>query len=90
MEALVTGGAGFIGSHLVDSLIDRGHKVYVIDDLSTGKLGNLNSKSVFEKSKLSTSILLPSIFEKIVSNWFALYPDAYRPPTIAPILVPAI
>ena len=65
MEALVTGGAGFIGSHLVDSLIDRGHKVYVIDDLSTGKLGNLNSKSVFEKSKLSTSILLPSIFEKI-------------------------
>ena len=38
---LVTGGAGFIGSHLVDTLIERGHRVRVVDDLSTGHRHNL-------------------------------------------------
>ena len=41
MKALVTGGAGFIGSHLVDELLKRNFKVVVIDDLSTGKIENL-------------------------------------------------
>ena len=40
---LVTGGAGFIGSHLVELLVDNGHKVSVIDNLSIGKIDNLNS-----------------------------------------------
>ncbi len=38
---LVTGGAGFIGSHIVDKLINEGHSVRVIDNLSTGRLENL-------------------------------------------------
>ena len=38
---LVTGGCGFIGSPLVETLIDRGHRVVVIDDLSTGSLDNV-------------------------------------------------
>jgi UDP-glucose 4-epimerase len=42
MEALVTGGAGFIGSHLVDALLDRGDHVVVLDDLSTGRRENLD------------------------------------------------
>jgi UDP-glucose 4-epimerase len=42
MRALVTGGAGFIGSHLVDALIARGDEVLVVDDLSTGKHENLD------------------------------------------------
>jgi UDP-glucose 4-epimerase len=42
MEALVTGGAGFIGSHLVDALVKRGDRVVVIDDLSTGRRENLD------------------------------------------------
>jgi UDP-glucose 4-epimerase len=41
MRALVTGGAGFIGSHLVDTLLDRGDEVTVVDDLSTGRRENL-------------------------------------------------
>ena len=41
MKALVTGGAGFIGSHLVEALVARGDEVYIIDDLSTGRAENL-------------------------------------------------
>ncbi|MDY7093273.1 MAG: NAD-dependent epimerase/dehydratase family protein [Acidobacteriota bacterium] len=43
----VTGGAGFIGSHLVDAFLRRGHRVLVIDDLSTGREGNLASAAEF-------------------------------------------
>jgi UDP-glucose 4-epimerase len=42
MDALVTGGAGFIGSNLVDALVARGDRVTVLDNLSTGKRGNLD------------------------------------------------
>ena len=41
MRAMVTGGAGFIGSNLVDRLLAEGHEVDVVDDLSTGSLANL-------------------------------------------------
>ncbi len=41
-RALVTGGAGFIGSHIVDGLLDRGIETYVLDDLSSGNLNNLS------------------------------------------------
>src|SRR5262245_33442103 len=43
MRALVTGGAGFIGSHLCDRLVSDGHRVVVLDNLSTGRLENLDS-----------------------------------------------
>lgn len=47
MKILVTGGAGFIGSHLVDSLIRDGHQVLVVDDLSFGKKEYISSKAEF-------------------------------------------
>jgi len=48
-KILVTGGAGFIGSHIADALISRGHRVVVVDNLSAGKKENLNSKARFYK-----------------------------------------
>lgn len=45
MKTLVTGGAGFIGSNLVDALLLKGHEVLIIDDLSTGKRKNLNPQA---------------------------------------------
>lgn len=54
MRILVTGGAGFIGSHLVDALVSRGHRVTVLDDLSTGARGNLNPKARFVRGDVAT------------------------------------
>ena len=46
-NVLVTGGAGFIGSHLVNGLLDSGYSVAVVDDLSSGQLRNLNHRATF-------------------------------------------
>lgn len=46
MKAIVTGGAGFIGSHLVDALINHGAKVHVLDNLTTGHMQNVHSSAV--------------------------------------------
>ena len=52
-KAIVTGGAGFIGSNLVDKLIKEGVEVHVMDDLSTGKESNINPKAIFHKIDIS-------------------------------------
>jgi UDP-glucose 4-epimerase len=49
MKILVTGGAGFIGSHVVDAFVDAGHTVLIADDLSTGHRENLNPKARFHQ-----------------------------------------
>ena len=53
LKALVTGGAGFIGSHLVDRLLQEGFQVSIIDDLSAGKLKNINPAATFYHSDIS-------------------------------------
>jgi nucleoside-diphosphate-sugar epimerase len=68
MNILVTGGAGFIGSNLVDRLIDNDHDVVVIDDLSTGKKENINSKAEFYKYNITTNILLSDVSSSTYKN----------------------
>src|SRR4030066_2192649 len=63
-KVLVTGGAGFIGSHLTDCLIEKGYKVIVADDLSRGRLENVNAKANFEKTDV-TSKKFPELIKKI-------------------------
>ena len=52
MRILVTGGAGYIGSHIVLEALKQGHSVTVFDNLSTGSVDNINEKTKFvQKSK---------------------------------------
>ena len=53
MNVLVTGGAGFIGSHLADRLLVDGHKVLVIDDLSTGLKTNLKNQEILKELNIN-------------------------------------
>ncbi len=52
MRVLVTGGAGFIGSHIVDAYMKAGHEVVVVDDLSTGKRENLHPQARFVQANI--------------------------------------
>lgn len=61
MRVLVTGGAGFIGSNLVHALIAGGHDVAVVDDLSTGSVGNLHPAALFRR----LDVLDPGLAEAI-------------------------
>lgn len=62
-SALVTGGAGFIGSHLVDRLVDEGYRVIIVDDLTTGKLKNLNHEAIFHHMSI-THPSLEDVFKR--------------------------
>ena len=64
MKIAVTGGAGFIGSHVADRFIREGHKVTVIDNLSTGVESNVNKKARFFKVDIRSAVI-DKILEKI-------------------------
>lgn len=55
MKILVTGGAGFIGSHIVDGFINLGHDVFIIDNLSTGQIENINPEAKFYLTDIRTA-----------------------------------
>ncbi len=60
---VVTGGAGFIGSNLVNFLVNKGHEVHIIDDLSSGKMENCNNKAIFHELNISKTKNIESIKE---------------------------
>lgn len=62
MRILVTGGAGFIGSNVVDRFVERGHEVLVLDDLSTGFREFVNPRARFEPASITDSGALERIF----------------------------
>lgn len=62
-KILVTGGAGFIGSHLVDGLVDKENQVSIIDNLSTGKIENINPKTTFHNADICDAAV-DGIFQK--------------------------
>ena len=61
---IVTGGCGFIGSHMVDKLISLGHKVIVLDNLLSGTLENLNKNAIFENVDITNYDLLKNVIHK--------------------------
>ena len=69
MKILVTGGAGFIGSHVVDAFVEAGHDVLSVDDLSTGNVDNLNPNVPFQECD-------------ILSDQFQQLVDDFRPEII--------
>lgn len=56
MKILVTGGCGFIGSHVVDAYVAGGHDVAVVDDLSTGSIRNLNPAATFHETDINDDL----------------------------------
>jgi UDP-glucose 4-epimerase len=61
MRVLVTGGAGFIGSHLVDALVSRGDDVAIVDDLSSGRPGRMDERAALCKVSVAEADLLEAI-----------------------------
>src|SRR5665647_440943 len=64
MRSLVTGAAGFIGSHVVDELIARVHEVVALDDLSGGFVDNVNSRATFIEASCTDHVRLARLFNE--------------------------
>ncbi len=69
MKYLVTGGAGFVGSHLCEYLLDRGHEVHAVDNLSTGRLDNVEHLTEHSRFQLTIdTIMNPFVMERLIQE----------------------
>jgi len=68
MKIAVIGGLGFIGSHIVDALIDNNHEVYVYDNLSTGDYENKNNKAIYHIGDILNTSDLDTFFNRVRPN----------------------
>lgn len=74
MRVLITGGAGFIGSHLTDALLSAGHEVTIIDDLSTGKLENIEHVRNYPNFNFAIeNIMNETVMDRLVSECDMIY-----------------
>ena len=74
MRALVTGGAGFIGSHLTEALLQAGHEVVILDDLSTGRRANLAAVEAHPRLELAEgSVTDEPLVRKLVAGAEVVY-----------------
>jgi UDP-glucose 4-epimerase len=74
MKILITGGAGFIGSHLVDKLLALGHHIYVVDDLSSGIMKNIRQNQKDPKFHFyADTILNQSLMEELIAKCDHVY-----------------
>jgi UDP-glucose 4-epimerase len=67
-HVLVTGGAGFIGSHVVDAFVDRGWRVSVVDNLSTGDRRNLNPRAEFHQADIRDTDLVATLRPDVICH----------------------
>src|SRR6186713_1672137 len=74
MKILITGGAGFVGSHLADKLISEGHEITVIDDLSTGRYSNIAHLEDTERFRLIIdTVLNEPLMEELIRETDRVY-----------------
>jgi UDP-glucose 4-epimerase len=74
MKILITGGAGFVGSHLADKLLGEGHEITVIDDLSTGRYSNVAHLEGQDNFRLIIDTVLDAhLMERLVGETDRVY-----------------
>lgn len=74
MRILITGGAGYIGSNLADTLMAEGHSLYVVDNLSTGQIGNIRHLLGLDRFQfVNDTILNESLMDRVISQVDQVY-----------------
>jgi UDP-glucose 4-epimerase len=83
MKVLITGGAGFIGSHLADRLLARGDEVFIIDNLATGRRDNVpeHPKARFVEGSIADQDLVYELFEDFQPDFVVHAAASYKDPT---------